>query len=169
MKMKMFATIAFGLLIFGCGMVSGKSEGEKVAKDYMDHRIKNGGFGNESHYSDFFWTKTNQAEWKNITDLVEAAMGNLKSYELKTWNVNSNATVGAELNGTIVRLVYETVYEKGKAADTITVHQPIGGGKYKIVGVNFSSVLIQNKINEGIKKVVSEEKSTIEDTDSSEK
>ena len=163
MKQLALVVLTLGILVTGCGMVKGKEEAEAVAKAYMDHRIQNGGFGLREHYSGLFFKKAKPGEWEMVQALVDKSMGRLESYELKNWNVNSNAATGSDMNGTIVKLVYETAYEKGKGVDTITLHRPLNGSEFKIAGAHFNSERIQQTINEGIAKVV-EEKDEVVDT-----
>jgi hypothetical protein len=81
-------------------------------------------------------------------------MGDLESYSLITWNVQSKVNT-SELSGTIVVLVCETVYREGKGTETLTIHKPLMGNKYSILGHNFNSEKIQQVIDKSIEHVTS--------------
>ena len=98
------------LSLFACGFAKGKGEAEKVAQSLFNERIRNGWSGSNEFYSDLFWKSTNEKKWSNIQNLVTKAMGELKSYSLTTWKVQSKVHT-SEISGTIVVLVYETIYE----------------------------------------------------------
>jgi hypothetical protein len=144
------------LSLFACGFAKGKGEAEKVAQSLFNERIRNGWSGSNEFYSDLFWKSTNEKKWSNIQNLVTKAMGELKSYSLTTWKVQSKVHT-SEISGTIVVLVYETIYEKGKATETLTVHKPMMGEKYSILGHNINSELIQQLIDKGIEQAASED------------
>lgn len=156
--MKNLRGVAVTLLVvsftLSCGLFTGKGDAEKVAESLLNERMANGGFGSREYYSDFFWQKTDNEKWENIKRLVDKAMGNLKTYKLSTWNVTTQAKTN-DLSGTIVRLVYETTYEKGNGTETITLHKPIKGKTYTIVGHHFNSPEIQKLLDKGIEKALS--------------
>jgi hypothetical protein len=157
--MKKIFTICVVLIlvsvVFGCGVTNGKGDAEKVAQALLNERIEKGGFGSDSVYSDVFRKATTPEKWENIKKLVSAAMGNLKSYKLNTWKVTKQAT--SELSGTVVNLVYDTVYEKGNGVETLTLYRPVSGKAYLIISYYFNSPEIQKMIDEGVEKVVSSE------------
>ena len=103
-------------------MVKGKGEAEKVAESLFYERIKNGWAGTNKYYSEFFWKDTSEKKWANIQNLVSKAMGELKSFSLTTWNIRSKVNTN-EISGTVVSLVYETEYEKGKGTETLFIHK----------------------------------------------
>lgn len=140
--------------ILSCSLFSGKGDAEKVAESLLNERIEKGGFGSDSYYSEYFWKAAERGKWENIKNLVSKAMGNLKSYKLQTWNITTQAKIN-DLSGTIVKLVYETTYEKGKGAETIILHKPLSGNTFTIIGHNFNSPEIQNLIDKGIEKAAS--------------
>jgi hypothetical protein len=156
MKKLIYAVATLLVISFAlsCGLVTGKGDAEKVAKSLLNERIEKGGFGSDNYYSEVFWKSTDSQKWENIKQLVDKAMGNLKSYKLKTWNVTTQAKTN-DLSGTIVSLVYDTVYEKGNGTETIVLHKPITGKTFKIVGHHFNSPEIQKLIDKGIEKAVS--------------
>ncbi len=155
---KIVFKIAFMLLfssLLACGMVKGKGEAEKVAQSLFKERIEKNTVSSSQHYSDLFWKNTSKKKWGNITNLVNSALGNLKSYNLQSWNINSKINT-SQLSGTIVVLVYETVYEKGKGIETLGIHKPLMSEKYSIISHNFNSEKIQELIDKGIEQVTSE-------------
>ena len=143
------------LALSGCGVVEGKGEAEKVAQAMFEARIKNGWAGSDQYYSDLFRKRTNGKKWADVQRLVTSAMGELRSYSLNSWKVQSGIKTN-DLSGTIVVLVYQTQYEKGKGTETVTVHKPLMGKKYVIVGHNIDSDKIRQLIDKGIRQVVSE-------------
>ncbi len=150
--------IAFGfvvLVLIGCGFVQGKGEAEKVAELLFEERISTGQFDSEQYYSELFWKNTDEKQWSDVKNLVEKAMGDLKSYSLISWNVQSKVHTN-EISGTIVVLVYETTYEKGVGTETLTIHKSLMGDQFAIVGHHFNSQQIQQLINKGIEQVASE-------------
>lgn len=153
MKKALF-TILFAacfLTLFSCSMVTGKGEAEDTAASFFKERIQNGWTETDHYYSKIFWDSTGIQKWSNIRNLVLKAMGPLKSFSLQTWNVQSKVHTN-ELSGTIVRLVYETEYEKGKGIETLVLHKPLTGKNFSIVGHNINSEQIQKLIDEGIQK-----------------
>ena len=50
---------------------------------------------------------------------------------------------------------YETVYKKGIGTETLTIHKPLVGNEFSIIGHNFNSKQIQEVIDNGIEHVVS--------------
>jgi hypothetical protein len=154
---KLICAVATLLVIsfaLSCGLVTGKGDAEKVAKSLLNERIEKGGFGSDTYYSEYFWKAVEREKWENLKKLVDKAVGNLKSYKLKTWNVTTQAKTN-DLSGTIVKLVYDTVYEKGNGTETIILHRPIAGKTYTIVGHYFNSPEIQKLLDKGIEKAVS--------------
>ncbi len=142
------------LSLFACNIMTGKEEAEKVAESQFRDRIENGGFGSEEYYSELFWKSGDEEKWSNIKNLVNKAMGDLLSYSLNTWKVESNVNT-SEISGTIVVLVYDTVYEKGNGTETLTIHKPLLGDKFSIIGHNFNSKIIQELIDKGIEHAAS--------------
>jgi hypothetical protein len=142
------------LSLFACGLVKGKGEAEKVAESLFQERINDGWLGSDRYYSDLFWKNTDEKKWSNIKNVVEKAMGDLESYSLTTWNVRSKINTN-ELSGTIVVLVYETVYREGKGTETLTIHKPLLGNEFSILGHNFNSERIQQVIDKGIEQAAS--------------
>lgn len=140
--------------IFSCSVVKGKAEAEKVAGSLFQERIKNGWTGSDKYYSDIFFKGTTEQKWSNIQTLVTKAMGELKSYSLTTWNVQAKVH-SDEISGTIVVLEYETSYEKGNGTETLTIHKPVMGGNFSIIGHNINSELIQKLIDKGIEQAAS--------------
>ncbi len=142
------------LSLFACGLVKGKGEAEKVAESLFQERISDGWLGSDRYYSDLFWKNTGEKKWSNIKNLVEKAMGDLESYSLTTWNVQSKVNT-RELSGTIVILVYETVYSEGKGTETLMIHKPLMGNEFSILGHNFNSERIQQMMDKSIEQAAS--------------
>ncbi len=46
------------IILFGCGVIKGKGEAEKVAESFLQDRIRDGGLGKDKYYSDKFWEFT---------------------------------------------------------------------------------------------------------------
>jgi hypothetical protein len=147
--------LVFICSLVDCGLVTGKEDAEKVAKAFFQDRIANGGLGQDKYYSEIFWQYINDQEWNRIKSLVSKALGNIKSYSLNTWNVETKAQTG-DLSGTFVVLVYDTEYEKGKGQEELTWHKKLTGGDYKIIGHHINSDEIQKLINKGIDQVIGE-------------
>jgi hypothetical protein len=158
--MKKFICIIFCsiccLSLFACGLAKAKGEAEKVAESLFKERIQNGWSGSDKYYSDLFWKGTDKKKWHNIQKLVTKAMGKLKSYSLTTWNVQSKINTN-EISGTVVRLLYETVYEKGKGTEALIIYKPVMGKQYSILGHNINSELIQKLIDKGIEQAASKD------------
>ena len=156
--MKKFTSIILLSICFlslsACGFVKGKGEAEKVAESLFNERLQNGWSGTNKYYSELFWKNTSEKKWTNIQNLVSKAMGGLKSFSLTTWNVQSKVHTN-EISGTIVRLVYETEYENGKGTETLTLHKPLMGKEFSILGHNINSELIQQLIEKGIEQAAS--------------
>ena len=148
------ATLLIILFFSSCGLITGKGDAENIAEALLNERIKNGGFGSDEYYSEIFWKSTDNGKWEMIKNLVDNAVGDLKSYKLKTWNVKTQAKTN-ELSGTIVNLVYDTVYVKGNGTETITLYRPLMGEKFSIIGHHFNSPEIQKLIDKGIEHAAS--------------
>lgn len=150
-SLRIIAFTIIGLSILACGVVKGKGEAEKVAESLFQERISDGWAGSGKYYSDLFWKGTTEKKWSNIQKLVTMAMGDLKSYSLTSWNVQSKVNSNG-LSGTVVVLVYDTVYEKGNGTETLTIYKPLMDKKFAILGHNINSDLIQKLIDKGIEQ-----------------
>ena len=156
---KTVCLIAFGsvmMMLVACGFVKGKGEAEKIAESLFEERIGKGQFDSDldRYYSELFWKNVDDKKWSDIKKLVKTAMGDLKSYVLITWNVQSKVDTN-EISGTIVVLVYETTYENGLGTETLTIHKSLTGDTFAILGHHFNSEQIQELINKGIEQVAS--------------
>ena len=98
-----------------------------------------------------FWKATDRKKWSDINRLVVKAMGDLQSYSLTSWKVQSTVNT-SQISGTIVVLVYDTHYEKGEGTETLTIHKPLAGGKFAILGHHFDSETIRQLIEKGIEQ-----------------
>lgn len=158
MKKAFYSIVSVITLIslLSCGVVQGKGDAEKVAESLFQDRIFNGVFGPKEYYSDLFWKNTDEKKWSSITNLVNKAMGNLLTYSLSSWKVQSKVHTN-QVSGTFVVLVYETVYEKGNGTETLTIHKPVSGGEFAILGHHFNSEKIKDLINKGIEQAASGE------------
>ena len=151
---KVFYSIVFIIALLSlssCGVVEGKGEAEEVAESLFQERIHNSGFGSKQFYSDLFWKNADEKKWSSITNLVDKAMGDLLGYSLSSWKVQKKVHTN-QISGTFVVLVYETVYEKGKGIETLTIHKPLSGDNFAILGHNFNSEKIQELIEKGIEQ-----------------
>ena len=142
--------------LLSCGVVQGKGEAEKISESLFQERIFNGGFGSKEYYSDLFWKNTDEKKWSSVKNVVNRAMGNLLTYSLSSWKVQSKVHTN-QVSGTFVVLVYETVYEKGNGTETLTIHKPVSGGEFAILGHHFKSEKIKELINKGIEQAASGE------------
>jgi hypothetical protein len=147
------------IILFGCSMIKGKGEAEKVAESFLQDRIRDGGLGKVQYYSDKFWEFTDENQWSNIKGLVKKAMGDLQSYSLNTWNTQTKINTN-ELSGTFVTLVYDTVYEKGKGQEMLYFYKGIWRKEFRILGHQINSPKIQELIDKGIEQVVAEDTSS---------
>jgi hypothetical protein len=148
------AVLLLLLPLLSCSIVKGKKEAEEVAESMFQERIVYGEFGLDAYYSELFWRNVDEKKWDNITKLVNKAMGDLQSYSLESWKMQSKVHTN-ELSGTIVVLLYKTVYEKGKGTETLTIYKPLMGDSYSILGHNFNSKRIQRLIDKGIEQATS--------------
>lgn len=142
--------------LFSCGVVKGKGEAEKIAESLFQERITSGWFDSDRYYSALFWENTGEKKWSNIKNIVTQALGDLESYSLTSWNVQSKVNTNA-ISGTIVVLEYETVYKKGIGTETLTIHKPLMGSRFSILGHNFNSKQIQQVIDNAIEQVASKD------------
>ena len=160
MRFKMknaICTIAIAIVFlsfFSCGVIKGKGEAEKIAESLFQERITSGWIDSDRYYSDLFWKNTDEKKWSDIKNIVTQALGDLESYSLTSWNVQSKVNTN-EMSGTIVVLEYETVYKKGIGTETLTIHKPLMGNEFSILGHNFNSKQIQQVIDNGLEHVVS--------------
>ena len=150
-------TIVFVFIsLFACGVIKGKGEAEKIAESLFQERITSGWFDSDRYYSDLFWQNTDAKKWSNIKNIVTQALGDLESYSLTSWNVQSKVNTNT-ISGTIVVLEYKTVYKKGIGTETLTIHKPLMGNKFSILGHNFNSKQIQQVIDNAIDHVASKD------------
>ena len=148
------AIVIVSLSLFSCGVIKGKGEAQKIAESLFQERINSGWFDSDRYYSDLFWENTDEKKWSNIKDIVTQALGDLESYSLTSWNVQSKVNT-RELSGTIVILVYETVYSEGQGTETLMIHKPLMGNEFSILGHNFNSEKIQQVIDKSIEQAAS--------------
>lgn len=148
--------LSLAMSISSCGMVKGKGEAEDVAKSFFNSRIQKGWEETDPYYSKLFWKNTTTQDWENIKNLVSKAMGNMKTFSLQSWNIQSKVNTN-ELSGTLVRLIYDVEYEKGSGVETLVLHKPLLGKKFTILGHNINSAQIQNLINKGIQAAAAQE------------
>lgn len=155
MKKRIVIFLALAACIFsiGCGMFAGKGDAQKVTESFLDERIQNGGFGQDSYYSDLFWKNTPTAKWENVKKLVTMAHGKPTGFKLLNWQVKSQAKLN-DLSGTFVILVYETQYEKGVVTETYTLFKGMKDKKFLILGLHFNSTEIQKMLDRGLEQAV---------------
>jgi hypothetical protein len=142
------------LPLLSCGVIKGKGEAQKIAESLFQERINSGWLDSDRYYSELFWKNTDENKWSNIKRIVTQALGDLESYSLTSWNVQSKVNTHA-ISGIIVVLEYETVYKKGIGIETLTIHKPLMGNEFSILGHNFNSKQIQQVIDSGLEHVVS--------------
>jgi hypothetical protein len=150
-------TIAFVIVflsLFSCGVIKVKGEAQKIAESLFQERINSGWFDSDRYYSDLFWKNTDKNTWSNIKHIVTQALGDLESYSLTSWEVQSKVNTNA-ISGTIVVLEYETIYKKGIGTETLTIHKPLMSDEFSILGHNFNSKHIQQVIDSGSEHLVS--------------
>lgn len=141
------------LFLTGCSIVQGKEDAEVLAQDYFKVRIEKKVFPFELLDTTVLKNTEDSLEWKRVIQLVKAANGNTKSYTLNTWNVNKQANYGSKKqlpNGTNVILVYKVSYDNGIGYERITLNRPMGGGAFKIIGINYQSQMIEEFTNRSI-------------------
>ena len=148
------AIVIVFLLLISCGVIKGKGEAQKIAESLFQERINSGWFDSDRYYSDLFWENTDENKWSNIKHIVSQALGDLESYSLTSWNVQSKVNTNS-ISGTIVVLEYQTVYKNGIGTETLTIHKPLMGNKFSILGHNFNSNKIQQVIDNGIQQLAS--------------
>lgn len=148
------AIVIVFLPLFSCSVIKGKGEAQKIAESLFQERINSGWFDSDRYYSELFWKNTDENKWSNIKHIVTQSLGDLESYSLTSWNVQSKVNTHA-ISGTIVVLEYKTVYKKGIGIETLTIHKPLMGKEFSILGHNFNSKQIQQVIDNSIEHVVS--------------
>jgi hypothetical protein len=151
--MKKSIHVIFILLIISffssCGQGTGKEDAEDIAESLLNERIEHGGFGSDEYYSERFWEKTDPEKWRKVKSLVDKAMGNLKGYKLKTRHVRTQVKTN-EFTGTVVNLLYDTIYEKGNGMERIILYKPTTGDKFSIIDHDITSSEIQKLIHNDI-------------------
>jgi len=70
--------------------------------------------------------------------MVETNLGELQSYMLKSWKIQSKAKMG-DRSGTIVVLIYDTEYEYGNGQEKITLMKGFWDSDFQIIGYYFES------------------------------
>ena len=151
---RIIASVIVFLSLISCGVIKGKGEAQKIAESLFQERINSGWIDSDRYYSALFWKNTDEKKWSNIKNIVKLALGDLESYSLTSWNVQSKVNTNA-ISGTIVVLEYETVYKKGIGTETLTIHKPLMGNEFSILGHNFNSKQIQQVIDSVLGHVVS--------------
>lgn len=132
-----------------CGQSTGKEDAEDIAESILNKRIEHGVFDSDEYYSEIFWEKTDPEKWRKIKSLVAEAMGDLKSFKLKTKQVRTQVKTN-KFSGTVVNLVYDTVYEKGNGLERIILYKPTTGDKFSIIQHDITSSEIQKLVHKDI-------------------
>ena len=137
------------LFFFSCGQSAIKEDPQDFAESLLNKRIEHGGFNSDEYYSELFWERTDPEKWRKMKSLVDEAMGDLKSYKLKTKQVREVKT--DKFSGTFVTLIYDTIYEKGNGTERIGLTKPTTEDKFSIIDHVFSSSEIRKMIFESLK------------------
>ena len=122
----------------GCGFIGNAEDARHLAENLLEDRFVSGGVGSEEYYSDLFWKYTRAEDWEYIKNMVETNLGELQSYMLKSWQVQSKTKMG-ELSGTFVVLLYDTEYEYGSGQEKITLMKGFWDSDFQIIGHYFES------------------------------
>jgi hypothetical protein len=137
-KVLSLLVIINAIILGGCGFSGGLEKARKLAEEFLDDRFVSGGIGSEQYYSDLFWRYTRAEDWEYIKNMVETHLGQLQSYMLKSWKMQSRAKMG-EVSGTIVVLIYDTEYEYGNGQEKITLMKGFWDSDFQIIGHYFDS------------------------------
>ena len=138
MKALSLLVIINAIILSGCGFGGGLEKARKQAEEFLDDRFVSGGLGSEQYYSDLFWKYTRAEDWEYIKNMVETRLGELQSYMLKSWKMQSKAQMG-DISGTIVVLIYDTEYEYGNGQEKITLLKGFWDSDFQIIGHYFES------------------------------
>jgi hypothetical protein len=141
--MKMMKTLSLlviinAIVLSGCGLGGGLDNARTLAEEFLDDRFVSGGIGSEEFYSDLFWKYTRAEDWEYIRNMVQTNLGELQSYMLKSWKIQSKAKMG-DISGTIVVLIYDTEYEYGNGQEKITLMKGFWDSDFQIIGHYFES------------------------------
>ncbi len=150
---RLAALSAIVVTSLSCGFVKDGNEARKAAEACLQERVEEGGLGSDEWYSDLFWKNFDEREWANTKTLVDQAVGDLKSYSLRSVIVEHKMALGRP-SGTFVTLVYKTVYEKGKGTETLIMYRPNEREDFFLAGHSFSSPEIKKLVAKGIERVV---------------
>lgn len=135
-------------LLYSCGATSAKPEAEALTQKYFT-AMKEGKVGEAIPlYSKEFFKETSKDKWQIMLAKINNKLGNVKSYELATWRVNTYAGTGE--SGTYVSLIYNVQYEKYKGTESFNIFKPASGGAVKLLGHNFNSEGLILEGNENI-------------------
>ena len=144
------------ILLSGCGFTESKNAAEKIAAEFMDDRIANGGLGEASFYSPEFWKSASKGEYQNLVNIVSKANGDLTSYSTKTWHINHKRQTN-KLSGAFVTMVFNTAYKTGSGTETIILHRKKKSDKFTILAHNVNTPEIRKLIQKGIEKATKPE------------
>jgi len=137
--------LALTALVSSCSIPEGKIEAELIAKGFFEKRISEGGTGDDNYYSNLFWEATPPEKWDKTKGIIYGALGDLKSYNLETWNSQSKAGFGSN-TGLFVSLVYVTEYQSGSGKEVLVFHRKNKEEEMKIVSHRFFSEQIENHV-----------------------
>ncbi len=70
-------------------MLPGQEDAKRFVDSFFQDRISNGGAGRDEFYSEIFWKNTDKKRWATVKQLVDCALGNLKSYTFVSSNVTT--------------------------------------------------------------------------------
>jgi hypothetical protein len=149
LKARILLILCAATLVVGCGVSDDIKEADLMMKSYFDTRIKTKDAGPDQFYSTHFKQATNQQEWDNIKLLVDAAHGDLQSYEQLSWKIQHSVST-EEISGTMVMYTYQTDFEKGTANESITLIKNEENPQFKILAHQYNSDNIQTMLNENL-------------------
>jgi hypothetical protein len=137
-KLYFVASLIFVIIfITGCGV--NKADAEKVASGYFE-AIKNNDFETAvTFYSSRFLEKSSQEESLQALKSMKRKFGDLQSYKLNEWKINTVAGIGTGENGTYYNFRYVLTYTIETANVDLTLFKAASGGEIKINGYNINS------------------------------
>jgi hypothetical protein len=130
--------IALGVVLAvlsACGGMSAKSDAERVASTVFS-LIENGEFESAlDYYSEEFYESRDRDRWLAVLCECNEQLGDLVSYELSGWEVNSQ--VGSNSEPQVI-LVYGTEYTGCEAVETLSLKEEQPSG-FRITGHEIES------------------------------
>ncbi|HEY3064526.1 MAG TPA: DUF4019 domain-containing protein [Methylomirabilota bacterium] len=129
-------SLALGMLA-ACNMLTGKDDADAVARQLYGS-LQHGDYERAvSFYSPRFFEKTPKDDWVKNLKTVSSRLGDLREFQLQTWNVQKNVGTGAA--GTFYQLQYRVTYARYPATETLVLYRPLSGGDIKVLGHQINS------------------------------